>query len=299
MTDKCPLCGSKGKQLREKTGAEILSLYKSYLGKSFPEDKFKVPLHAVIQEYKCQDDSLVWYSPADLGDGDFYQALADLHPWYYKPDTWDKNACLKHLANLGVDWVVEVGAGDGGLLRRLQKFIPIAIGVEINPDSLNNARESGLVMCHPEKLYEKPQGTGILCMLQTIEHLQDPLGELQKYIAHYYPKYIAISAPCSEAMLALTSDPLSWPPHHATAWCAQAFAKIGSEISYKVVLCDYSKLTFDYYHTMNAREKSARIPGIAFFPRNRMGSFLFNLGQKLKIKRLCYDHSIFCILEKV
>ena len=298
MTEKCPLCGKKGEQLRNKSGAEILSLYDSYLGKDFPKEKFPVPLKSTIKEYKCSCDGLVWYSPAILGDGEFYQALADLHPWYYKPDTWDKNACLEHLGKLEADWVVEVGAGDGGLLRRLQRLLPLAIGVEINPDSLNNARNCGLKMFHPDDLPARPSGTGALCMLQTIEHLQNPLAELKKYIASFEPEYLAISAPCSEAMLALTSDPLSWPPHHATAWCERSFVKLGTAISYEVVLCDYSPLTFEYYHTMNSREENGRIPDCVFFPHNRLGSILFHVGQKIGIKRLRYDHSIFCILQK-
>jgi hypothetical protein len=299
VTEFCPLCGNRGKQCRTKTGAQLLKLYETYLGKSFPQEAFGLPMEATISEYVCPEDTLVWYTPAWMGDGDFYKTLATLHPWYYQSDTWDKLECVQHVRTLGPDWVVEVGAGDGGTLRALQPFVPQVLGIEINPDAVNTAQQYGIALHAPTELPPRPNGLGILYLLQTIEHLSDPTADLKNYTQHFNPEYLLISAPCSEALLGLTSDPLSWPPHHASAWNAESIRQLGLQLNYQLISTMYSPLTFETYLQMASREINAQIPGCFPFPRNRLGKLLFKLGQGFGSKRLKYGHSIFCLLQRI
>lgn len=298
MTDACPLCGKKGKRLRCKSSSEILKLYESYLGKPFPVERFPVPLDETIVEYKCLSDALVWYSPSKLGDGEYYSALTKTYSWYYNPESWDKWVAFSLFKNLNYDWCLEIGSGDGSFLKRLTHVCKQVFGIEINPNSLASAQHEVFQVFSPNDLPLRPEGRGVMFMLQTIEHLNEPINVVKKYIDYFKPNYLFISAPCSESFLSLTSDPLSWPPHHSTAWSHRSLEILGNMVGYDIEQVHYSPLTFDLYHQMMAREKTGKIPGVPYFRKSRIGSFLFHTAQILKISKITRNHSILALLKK-
>ena len=298
MTEKCPLCGNIGRMLRRKSGLEILNLYSTYLGKNIPLDILKLKPDMLIQEFQCSKDYLVWYSPAPMGDGEYYRSLTCIYPWYYNPNSWDKKLCLEIIQDLKNDWIVEVGSGDGAFLLELRKIQPRIFGIEINPDSISLATKKGLEVYNPDQLPKKFSGNGVLCMLQSIEHLEAPVSVLQHYVQNLEPLFLALSAPCSQSLLALTSDPLSWPPHHATAWSEDAFRELGQKLGYSLKKVEYSPLSFDDYHIMMDREVNRKIPGFPRFEKNRIGRFVFNLAQKIGISKFKRGHSIFVLLKR-
>jgi hypothetical protein len=289
---RCPLCGEVGEPRRQMTGAQLLSLYRSYLGKEFVCDDFAVPPQQQIQEYFSPPCGLVYYSPGLLGDGDYYALLNATYAWYYNPGSWDKQVTLAEIKELKPDWVLEVGCGDGWLLAALQAAQIPAIGIEANEEAVRACRARGLRVYRPQDEFAPPPGAGLLCLLQTIEHLASPLETLTGYLQQTKPRHVLLSAPCHESLLGHTSDPLVWPPHHLTCWSEKAFQTLADKTGCVLEKTLYSPLTYEELEGRLARENRRGFPGLSFFPRGRLGRFVFRLRRRLGFHWCLRGHSI-------
>lgn len=274
------------------TGAQLLSLYRSYLGKEFVSDDFAVPPQQQIQEYFSPRCGLVYYSPGLLGDGNYYARLNATYDWYYNPGSWDKQVTLAEIKELKPDWVLEVGCGDGWLLAALQAAQIPAIGIEANEEAVRACRAGGLRVYLPQDEFALPPGVGLICMLQTIEHLATPLETLGEYLRRTHPNHLLLSAPCHESILGRTSDPLSWPPHHLTAWSESAFRMLGAKSGYVLEKTLYSPLSYEELEKLLAREGRRGFNGLSFFPRGRLGRFVFRVRRRLGLQWCWRGHSI-------
>lgn len=289
---RCPLCGEAGEQRRQMSGAQLLSLYQSYLGKEFTCADFAVPPAQEIREYFSPQCGLMFYAPSLLGDGNYYALLHETYEWYYNPGSWDKQVTLAEVKELRPDWVLEVGCGDGWLLAALQDARIPAIGIEANEEAVRACRARGLRVHLPGDEFTVPPGVGLLCMLQTIEHLAAPLETLAGYLRRTQPRHVLLSAPCHESLLGRTSDPLAWPPHHLTAWSQRAFQLLAAKTGYLLEKTLYSPLTFEELEDRLAREGSRGFPGLSFFPRGRLGRLLFRIRRGLGLQWCLRGHSI-------
>lgn len=296
---RCPLCGETGERRRRMTGAQLLSLYRSYLGKEFAADDFAVPPHQPIQEYFSAKCGLMFYSPGILGDGRYYARLHATYDWYYNPGSWDKRVTLAQIEELKPDWVVEVGCGDGWLLAAIQDAGIPAIGIEANEDAVRSCRARGLRVYRPQDEFAPPPGAGLLCLLQTIEHLDSPLETLAAYLRRTQPRHVLLSAPCHESLLGHTSDPLVWPPHHLTSWSERSLRTLADKTGCVLEKTLYSPLTYEELESRLAREKERRFAGLSFFPRGRLGRFVFRLRRRLGFHWCQRGHSILVRLRRL
>jgi SAM-dependent methyltransferase len=295
----CPLTRKPGHVIRQRKPAELAESYASYCGASLPAGTIDKYFASEVTEYYLESSGLRWYAPCNLGDGDYYSTLAAIYPWYYNPGSWDKLAALEIIKRASFAQVVEVGSGSGWFLSRLKEHKIKSFGVEINPKEVKACRKQGLTVYFPDEVPDSNSAIGCLCLFQTIEHVSDPVDFLKNYTRRFNPRELVLSAPCFESLLGLTKDPLSWPPHHATAWSNRAFETLASLLGYRVVNTSYSPLSYDEFESRLQREGCRKLPGLPPIPGGRLGHYTFRVARKLGFHWACRGHSILVVMRRI
>jgi SAM-dependent methyltransferase len=293
----CPLTGIQGVRLRQREPRELFEAYRTYYGAPLPEAFFSRYFNDSVDEFYNPNSGFRWYTPAQLGDGDYYAWLAKTFTWYYNPEGWDKLTALSWITSELSQPVLEVGCGNGQFLGLAKKCGIDAIGIEINDEAIRDARSRGLNVFRASDLEPADRNIGILCMFQVIEHVVNPKGFLGEYIRKYHPHYIVLSAPCSESLLAHTSDPLSWPPHHATAWSSTAFECLAGNLGYRINKIAYQPLTYKELESRIAWEGSRKLFQMPYIPRGVAGYIVFRVGRIARANWATRAHSILVLLE--
>lgn len=285
----CVLCGKPGVLLRRRDPAELAGSYASYFGTGLPSEIVQKYFREPASEYLCRKCGVRIYTPDQLGEGDFYGVLSRQYDWYYQMG-WDKEIAIDYLQCINARSVVEIGCGDGRFLQKLRDCSIPAFGIDINESALALARERGLDVRLPGE--GKMEHCDVLVLFQTIEHLADPVQFLRQCMDKYRPRLTMLSAPCYETILGHTTDPLSWPPHHRTAWSEKGFSALARFFQRSVKKVWYQPLSFDGLQWKQEREPGGRIPGIPRLPNNRMGRLAFRLLQLLGVSWATREHSI-------
>jgi SAM-dependent methyltransferase len=298
LSDRCPLTGHSGTILRIRNSAELAASYATHFGAPLPQAIVSKYFNTDITEYYSAASGLRWYSPAVLGDGDYYSTLSRLYAWYYSPASWDKLKALDQLRGRGRESVVEIGSGSGWLLEKLRDNGISVTGVEINADAVHDCRNRGLDVLFPEELDNGGGGCDWLCLLQTIEHLDEPVAFMERAIRQLKPRFLIMSAPCFESLLGYTTDPLSWPPHHASAWSERAFQTLGQILNYRVTRVSYSPISFSGFRQCLLREREGRIVGIPDITESWTGRLTFYAARLIRRHWARRGHSIFVVLER-
>lgn len=284
--------------MRVRDPEELAASYGTYLRACLPENLVRKYFKEPITEYFSGVSGLRWYSPSHLGDGEYYSALNSLYNWYYNPGSWDKVRAVEILRNAKASSVVELGSGSGWLLEALRSAGVASVGVEINPDAVASARARGLEVFFPGEAEARTFKCEWLCLLQTIEHVDQPRQFLADAIRSFAPARMILSAPCFEGLLGYTSDPLSWPPHHATAWSEEAFKTLARLVGFRVVDVSYSPLSYDEFQGRKRQEISNLIHGIPRLAQGRVGKYAFAAARVVGVPWATRGHSILVVLER-
>jgi SAM-dependent methyltransferase len=294
----CPITQAKGHLLRTRKPDELFSSYERYLGAPLPQEFYSLYFKEAIYEYESDVSGLRWYTPSLLGNGDYYAALARTYSWYYNPASWDKICALDRIQSLNPTNVVEIGSGDGWLLDKLKERKQPAYGIDINEPAVKKCRDRGLNAFLPGEAGLDAIRGGVLCLLQTIEHVSNPLEFAAGFVRQLQPQNIVMSAPCFEGLLGHTNDPLVWPPHHATAWSQKAFETLAGLLGFKVSFVAYSPMNYRDLNDRLSREGSRKLPDVPFIPPGRIGSAMFKMHQLLGRPWACRGHSILVVMSK-
>jgi SAM-dependent methyltransferase len=295
---QCPLTGAEGREIRRRSPQELAESYSLYCGGPLPPHIVEKYFTDVSIEYFSPVSGLRWYTPPVLGDGDYYATLAAIYSWYYNPGSWDKQVALELIGNRPGK-IVEIGSGSGWFLSRLRERKMQAIGVEINPKAVETCRAEGLSVFFPAEVPRDIVPVDFLCLFQTIEHVSDPIGFLQQYVEQFHPRQILLSAPCFESLLGHTKDPLSWPPHHVTAWSEKAFQTLAGKLHLRVVDTRYSPLSLGEFESRLEREGSRKLHGLPYFPTGRLGRWMFGAARRAGCDWACRGHSILSVLNPI
>ena len=292
--DRCPISGALGSVVSSRDPEELFNAYGRLLGLNLPEVFRKKYFTSRIFEYESRESGLRWFAPAFPGDGEYYAALANMFSWYYDVGSWDKVTCLSAMLVARVQSVLEIGCGDGIFLENLASVGLKVSGVDLNPTAVRRARERNLSVFLPGEIPRR--SFDAICMLQTIEHVQQPLEFLRECVESYEPNLLFLSAPCFESFLGLTNDPLVWPPHHMTFWSARAFRTLGRALGFAVQKVAYDSM--DYPSLQRAAEK----PGLLrentriITLLSKSGRIGFRIARKLGL-RSTRRHSIFAVMN--
>ncbi len=303
----CPLSGLAGKPRRRFSAQSLVRLHEQYLGAPLPSHLQTKYFTQAVQEYECPESGLRWYSPGAAGDGDYYEFLGRAFDWYYDANRWDKTVLRSLLRDQRPLRLVDIGCGAGDLLLEARALGIDVAGVEINPDSLDAAKAHGLDVRRPDELPERwPASVDVLTLLQVIEHVENPLGFVRDLIGRFQPRRLVISAPCHRSLLGASSDPLSWPPHHISAWSEKAMRTLADKIGYEVESIRLEEVDLPRVLWFNDKEASGRLPGlpgfIAFCARRRWGGnklarLLLNRAKRKPGSWATCSHSVFAILK--
>lgn len=294
----CLITQKSGTPIQSMEGSELAALYQSYYNQKLPDSLVVKYFQKTITEYSCPSSGLIWFTPAFLGESDFYETLGSIFPWYYQAETWDKNQALNIIERQKYSRVIEIGCGEGHFLKRLEDRGIKAVGIDINSKAVAKAKELGLSAYTPDGVPGDLGAFDCLCLFQTIEHLGDPLGVLKKYVALYKTNSLIISAPSSEGLLGLTSDPLSWPPHHASLWSRRAFEVLAEKLEFRLASSLYDPVSLsDIQFRLNC-ERNKRLPGIPYLPKGRIGRAILRIFKVLGFSWANRNHSILVTLVR-
>jgi SAM-dependent methyltransferase len=88
--------------------------------------------------------------------------------------------------------VLDIGCGDGRLLDNLRKVCPegtILQGIEISEVAAQEARRKGyqVTVASIDQLHPGPERYDLICLIQVIEHVFDPVGCLKKVYSMLRP----------------------------------------------------------------------------------------------------------------
>ena len=292
--NRCPISGALGSVVSSREPEELFNAYGRLLGVSLPELFRQKYFTSRIFEYESRRSGLRWFAPALPGDGEYYATLANMFSWYYNTEAWDKVTCLGTMLAARVQSVLEIGCGEGLFLEKLASVGLEVSGVDLNPTAVHSARERNLSVFLPGEIPRR--SFDAICMLQTIEHLEQPLGFLRECVESYKPNLLFLSAPCFESFLGLTNDPLSWPPHHMTFWSERAFRVLGRALGFAVQKVAYDSM--DYSSLQQAVEKPGLLKENTRMVKllSKSGRIGFRIARKFGV-RSTRGHSIFVVMN--
>jgi 2-polyprenyl-3-methyl-5-hydroxy-6-metoxy-1,4-benzoquinol methylase len=293
----CPISGATGHVVRQRESWELAAAYETFLGKPLPEEMIDKYFRGPISEYYSPDSGLRWYDPCHLGDSDFYETLASLFDWYYQSETWDKLKGLHLIESLDCNSVVEVGCGEGHFLEKLSSAGCTPIGIDLNQEAICTARSKGLEAYSVQESEDFDRRVDCLCAFQTIEHVSDPVAFLRDYVSRFHPGRIILSAPSHNTLLGYTSDPLAWPPHHATQWSEHAFQVLAQQIGFTVSQVFHDGMKYKQLRSVLHREGTRRLPGMPYVPPGLPGRLMFHAHRFLGSTWASRRHSILVVLE--
>ena len=284
--------------MRRRTADDLIDSYAKYVEMPLSEHLKSRYFPGDITEFHCLESDLRWFSPTPLGDSDFYEHLGTF-PGYYDSETWDKLRTIELLKQYNCREFVDIGCGKGLLLSLAKARGLAGFGVELNRDASQTSASNGLTIYDvdaPELNSKRPD---FLVSLQTLEHVRDPKEWLASHLQTFQPKYGILAVPCHDTVLGKTSDPLVWPPHHATLWSGKALEVLAASLGYEIVLLEYEPISWWSFNFVLERQPNSRkLEGLPAFPRGRAGSLLFKVLHHAGIAWIRRAHTALAVLRR-
>lgn len=223
----CPVTGAPATLVQEVSARLLRGLWR----RGFGVDPTPLPDGRIgIWRSPC---GLVFFAPAEEGDGAFYDAL------YRRLDAGGRvraagrdRAEYPHAAARirPGDRVLEVGAGAGAFAR----LIPLAryVGLDPNPGAyaaLEADVRAESLAAHAEA---QPGAYDAACAFQVIEHVADPLRLVADMLRCLRPGgLLMLGAPVwPSAMTAIPDFAFNAPPHHLSWWSEAAMAALAQRL---------------------------------------------------------------------
>ncbi len=297
--------GGKVELVQEIDLQRILNSYKSNFGidvSRFFKDLDKLEL------YKCESTGYRFFSPVDgiLGDSTFYEQLQTV-PWYYSSWRWEYDVFMDILSPHDKK-ILEVGSGGLSFMERIQSLGYNIIGLELNEQSIQKAKEKGLNV-QPVFLEsfasENVEQFDIVCAFQVFEHIRN----IREFVTASLKTLkvggkLFISVPNLDSIYMQEVENhqylLNYPPHHAGWWTTEAFHALSRFFPLRLVDVKYEPLKDYQINKIMAqfpRKQVNRIPGVR-------GLLYRLLHAKLKKRKKSPDkvyagHSIAVVYEKI
>ena len=292
----CPISNSSGEILRLKKPCDLFESYSRINKINLSLDLKNKYFTETITEFHSKNSDLRWYSPCRLGDSDFYEELSK-NPHYYSFETWDKIKTLEFLNRDKVRSFIDVGCGEGWLVKKAIEVGIKGCGVDINEKAVSTAKLNGFPLYLPKDKELSGKIFDTLVSLQTLEHVAEPANWLSNLITTYKPKEIIIAVPAHDTMLGRTNEPLCWPPHHFTLWSEKSIRFLAKQLNLSVLSVEYEPNTWGRFNNTLNREGRRNLNGTIRFPKGRRGKIMFRVCQLLKINWACRSHTLLAHLK--
>ncbi len=216
-----PLTGSD--KVRKVSSLNIPKLIKNYADDyQLDVSRFFVGVDE-LAIYQCQSSGLKFYYPFQLaGDGKFYSELSRNYKGYYNPWKWEHAEAASYV-NEG-DRVLEIGCGNGYFLKEIQKRGAIPLGLDLNPDAVEQGKKLGVQISDQpvsQHAVTHAEVYDVVCAFQLFEHVNEVGTFLGDTIRCLRPGgKLIIGVPNNDSQLFIR-DPyhtLNLPPHHMLLW---------------------------------------------------------------------------------
>jgi SAM-dependent methyltransferase len=196
-----------------------------------------------------------------------YEKLA-AHEFYYPATRWDHQTALTFLKKAGVRSVFEFGCGSGRFLEFARRISNEAVGVDFNPEGVEQARSRGLDV-RLDWDWTSRRTFEAVVTFQTLEHLEAPGGVVQQLVDLVAPGgYLIVAVPNEDGPLGKISvNPLNAPPHHATLWPRSALDYIASHWGLSVEQYAKEPLNRTLYFTLVTESYQSVFPGRGLLSR--------------------------------
>jgi SAM-dependent methyltransferase len=293
----CPLSGAEGVCVATRSREDLVWSYERFFGLKLSNEIQDKYFPSIVNRWWSPSSGLEWYSPTRMGASDFYEVLGTL-PWYYSPETWDKACIFNILSNGSCRSVLEIGCGPGKFLQRLVAAGVECVGVDFNESAIAEGRNTGLHIYHPDDPLWHSTTPDTLVLLQCLEHVEHPVAFLQQCLALQSVRQIVLSVPCREGLLGRSSDPLNWPPHHATFWNLEAFQTLAKVLGMRIASWDYEPGSWQRFDHIVSIHSGRQLHGLPKWPRGKTGHALFELAKALRVGWARYGHSMVVALQR-
>ena len=223
----CPITGAPAMLVQEVSAGLLRGLWRG----AFKVEPTPLPPGRIgIYRAPC---GLVFFAPAEAGDGTFYEAL------YRRLDAGGRvraagrdRAEYAHAAERirPGDAVLEVGAGAGAFAR----FIPGArhVGLDPNPAAYAAAEAEIRAESLADHAEAHEGAYDAACAFQVIEHVADPLRMARDMVRCLKPGgVLMLGAPIwPSAMTAIPDFVFNAPPHHLSWWNESAMRALADRL---------------------------------------------------------------------
>ncbi len=136
--------------------------------------------------------------------------------------------------------LVDLGAGDGGLLSLVADDFLVSWGYDLQPLNVEGARERGVDVRRADVLKDPIDWAETAVCTEMLEHLVDPHAFVAEIRNHSI--YLVCSSP-------FTETPEFHYGHHAWAWDQEGYAKMITEAGWQIVRHE----TVDMFQVVLAR----------------------------------------------
>jgi len=261
-----------------------------------------------VQIYECEVTKYRFYFPFSLmGDSKFYIDLSERKKNYYH-ERWEHNISINHARN-GESWL-EVGSGNSFFLKKLVKRGVSALGLELNSDEVQRAKNEKFDVqdCDFFSFVPPKKGYDAIASFQVLEHIKDvsnffiKAGEMLKKQGK-----LIIGVPNNNPYLYVFDKyhTLNFPPHHMGLWTGQSLKRVGREFGFEVIDLQYEPISqseLDYILSLFSFNQIS-VKNFKFlvlkFLKKYAPSKVYQVVSRYYRKSLVKGRNVLIVLEKV
>jgi 2-polyprenyl-3-methyl-5-hydroxy-6-metoxy-1,4-benzoquinol methylase len=257
-----------------------------------------------VRVYECQASGYRFYYPFTLaGNGEFYAQLENTEN-YYVPWKWEHQLTYD-LVSAG-DTVLEVGAGRGDFLRKLQAEKEVnCLGLELNQSAIAHAQKNGVRLL-PEFVQDHARTHRdqypVVCTFQVLEHIADVRSFIQGMVDCLAPGgKLIIAVPNNDSFIQYDKHVLNMPPHHMGLWNERSLKKLGELFRLQLLRVEFEPLQpfhYEWYQTVMARKNFGELAAKAWYVALRAGMGTLTRETMRKKAPGIRGHSVAVVYEK-
>jgi 2-polyprenyl-3-methyl-5-hydroxy-6-metoxy-1,4-benzoquinol methylase len=246
VLENCPICN---KPSFFPSGVSVslpdkLRHWEETIGRPFPEkvwSDYQQYQYRPLDLKECTACGFGRFEPAVSGSSEFYACISAVD--YYNEEKWEFGAALHQLQLAGAKRILDVGCGSGIFLDYLQRQMYDAqlFGSDLNIELLASLEARGLSILHGDLDQIKERSGEVapfdaICMMQVLEHANDPIDMLQTFLGLLRPGgLLIITTPDAAGPIKNFPDALTeTPPHHLTRWTEATFKVLFKRLKLKL-----------------------------------------------------------------